>query len=457
MKNTQNDYTLENAISPLDGRNRYKLKNLSLYFSESALLQNRMEIEIKYLFFLSKYGLVRKLSLKEEKKLGNLINENAANRYKEVREIEKKTNHDMKAVEEYLKIKLQKTSMNDIFEMVHFGLTSEDINNLAYAKMIDGCIKKEIKPLLNEILGKFKKDILKYSLFSMLGRTHGQSAAPTTLGKELLVYRNRLNDELQILEKIKLHGKLNGNTGGLNVHQFLFPQKDWIDLSKKFVTSLGFISDLATTQIEHYDSYIRTFQTLSRINNIFLDLSVNMWIYIMQGYFKQKVISKEVGSTALPHKVNPIYFEGAEGGFEIANALFDMYARKLSKSRLQRDLSDSTVRRSFGIAFGYSILSYQSILEGMNRVEGDREIIINDLNNHYEILSEPVQNMLRMRGIKKGYDMTKEFFRGKHITEKSYIDFIQELALSKKDKLLLLKLKPELYVGVSNQLTTHYV
>lgn len=452
MKNSQNNYTVETAISPLDGRNRHKLNSLSRYFSENALLKNRLEIEVKYLIFLSKYGVIRKITSKEEKQLNLLSSNETSKTYKEVREIEKKTNHDVKAVEEYLKLQLQQTSMKDISEMVHFGLTSEDINNLAYAQMIEGCIKDEVLPLLTLIVENLKKDVISNSSFSMLGRTHGQPAAPTTLGKELLVYVNRLIEEIQVLYEIKLHGKLTGNTGGLNVHQLLFPQINWVEFSNKFVASLGFVSDCVTTQIEHYDSYIRLFQTLSRINNIFLGLCVDMWIYIMLGYFKQKTIRKEVGSTALPHKINPIYFEGAEGGFEIANSLFDMYARKLSKSRLQRDLSDSTVRRSFGIAFGYSILSYQSILEGLNRVEGDKDILISDLNNHYEVLSEPVQNLLRVRSIKNGYDLVKDFFRGKYITEKTYRLFIQTLPLSKKDKRLLLKLKPESYVGVSKYL-----
>lgn len=453
-----NDYTVENAISPLDGRNRHKLKTLPLYFSENALLKNRIYVEIQYLLFLSKYNIIRKLTTQEEKYLRQMNdNYDMLQTYKDVKEIETKTNHDMKAVEEYIKRQLYNTSMKDIAEMVHFGLTSDDINNLAYARMVDQCLKNEVSPLLSGILAKLNKDVLSYATFAMLGRTHGQPAVPTTLGKELLVFANRLTDELKILKNLKLHGKLNGNTGGLNVHQFLFPQTKWIIFSKEFVKFLGFVPDNATTQIEHYDSYIRIFQTLIRINNIFLDLSVNMWIYLMLGYFKQKVVKKEVGSTALPHKVNPIYFEGAEGGFEIANSLLEMYARKLPKSRLQRDLSDSTVRRSFGIAFGYVILSYQSILEGLNRIEGDKKAMNLDLKDRFEILSEPVQNLLRIRGIQNGYDLTKHFFRGKQINERSYRHFIRQLPLSKKDKDLLLQLKPELYVGVSKYLISEYV
>lgn len=454
----QYDYTVENAISPLDGRNRYKLKSLPLYFSENALLQNRIYVEIHYLLFLSKNKIIRKLNSREEKYLLQMSDKfDFMQTYKDVNKIENKTNHDMKAVEEYIKRQLSLTSMKDVAEMVHFGLTSDDINNLAYARMLNQCIKNEILPLFSEILVKLKMDVYSYADFAMLGRTHGQPAAPTTLGKELLVYVNRLKDEFQILKEQKLHGKLNGNTGGLNVHHLLIPETKWVTFSNDFVKFLGFVPDRVTTQIEHYDSYIRIFQTLLRINNIFLDLSVDMWIYIMLGYFKQKVVQKEVGSTALPHKVNPIYFEGAEGGFEIANSLLEMYSRRLSKSRLQRDLSDSTVRRSFGIAFGYMILSYQSILEGLNRIEGDRRAIHEDLHDRYEILSEPVQNLLRIRGIQNGYNLTKDFFRGKKITEKSYKNFIRQLPLTKKDKNLLLHLKPDSYLGVSKHLITEYV
>lgn len=451
MKNTQNNYTVENAISPLDGRNRHKLENLHLYFSEKALFQNRVNVEVQYLIFLSKYKIIRRLTRDEIEKLNKIKNDLS---YSEVRTIEKRTNHDVKAVEEYLKTKLQETSLKDVEGMIHFGLTSEDINNLAYASMINGCIRFEILPLLQNIVLRLKRDAGNSIALSMLGRTHGQPAAPTTLGKELIVFIKRLEAEIEELSTAQLHGKLTGNTGGMNVHKLFFPTIDWIDFSRNFVSSLGFVPDVATTQIQHYDSYIRIFQTLLRINNILLDLSINMWTYIMIGYFQQKVIRQEVGSTALPHKVNPIYFEGAEGGFEIANALFEMYARKLSKSRLQRDLSDSTVRRSFGIAFGYSILSYQSILHGFMRISPNKQAILRDLQDRYEILSEPVQNLLRIRGKKNGYDLVKQFFRGRSISKLDYKKFIQKLPITEKDKKLLQKLKPESYTGITKHSIT---
>ena len=286
----------------------------------------------------------------------------------------------------------------------------------------------------------------------MLSRTHGQPAVPTTVGKELLVYYTRFNEEFKKLIKLEIKAKLSGNVGNLNAHKFIYPKIDWLKFSKEFISDLGLVPEPVTTQILPYDSFIAISNQLSTINNILLGLCQDFWIYIMLGYFKQKVIKKEVGSTALPHKVNPIYFEGAEGGFGIANALLEFYSRKLSYSRLQRDLSDSTVRRSVGIAFAYSLLSYQSLKEALERIEPNKEKILEDLKNHWEVLSEAVQNFLRTRDYKDAYEKTKKFFRGKTIKEKELKEFIESLKLSKEDKQKLMSLTPEKYTGYAEEL-----
>ena len=291
----------------------------------------------------------------------------------------------------------------------------------------------------------------------MLSRTHGQPAAPTTLGKEFLVYYSRLKEEIKILKASEIKGKLTGNTGNLNAHKFIFPEINWIKFSQEFVKSFGLAPDMVTTQIEPYDSLIRLFQSMSRINNILIGLSKDFWFYISLGYFKQKLVAEEVGSTAMPHKINPIYFEGAEGGFGIANALLEFYCRKLSYSRLQRDLSDSTVRRSFGIALGYSLLSYQSINVALSRIEAYEDNINRDLQKHFEVISEAIQNFLRTRNYREAYDKTKLFFRGKDVNRESIKKFIESLELTREDSQKLIGLFPENYTGYAEELVDKFL
>jgi adenylosuccinate lyase len=450
-------YGIEEAITPLDGRNRNKLQSLTPYFSELALNKYRVFVELQYLQKLSEYKVVRKLSAAEKKILDKIIKEFGLKDYRRIREIEKVVNHDLKAVEEYLKEKLLKTSLKDVAAMIHFGLTSDDTNNLAYALMIKSSLKDIIIPEIEKVAKELKEKSIAYKLIVMLGRTHGQAAIPTTVGKELAVYYQRLFSEFSVLASLQIKGKLTGNVGNLNVHKFIFPEIDWLKFSREFVSSLGLEPDLVTTQIEPYDSLIKIFQSLQRINNILLGLAKDAWIYIMLGYFKQKVIEKEVGSTALPHKINPIYFEGAEGGFGIANALFEFYCRKLSHSRLQRDLSDSTVKRSFSMAFAYSFLSYQSMLEALKRIETDKEVINGDLNNHWEILSEAFQNFLRVKGHVNAYDKTKHFFRGHKIGREDVAKFIKDLKLEKDDEKKLLALTPETYHGYAEDIVNEFL
>lgn len=449
-------YSIAQAITALDGRNRHKLQTLIPYFSELALDKYRLLVEIKYLEKLAEYKIIRSINSKEKDllvKIWQLFNEKD---YQELREIELKTNHDVKAVEEWLKKKLQRTSLKDISSFVHFGLTSEDINNLAYALMIKDALDKVITPEIEKIKKTLKEKLRENKNLVMLSRTHGQPAVPTTLGKEWLIYYKRIDEELKILKNLKIKGKLTGNVGNLNVHKFLYPKINWLEFSFDFVKSLNLTPDLVTTQIEPYDSLIRVFQTISRLNNILIGFCQDMWLYLALGYFRQKVIKNEIGSTALPSKVNPIYFEGAEGGFGIANTLFEFYSRKFSYSRLQRDLSDSTIRRSFGIAFSYSLLSYQSTIEALSRIEPDKEKILKDLDSHWEVLSEALQNFLRVKGDKNAYEKVKAFFRGKNLTEKEVKNFISILKLKKEDREKLLGLSPEKYSGYAKDLVEKY-
>ncbi|MBI4226414.1 adenylosuccinate lyase [Candidatus Roizmanbacteria bacterium] len=447
-------YGVEEALTPLDGRNKNKVASLTTYFSDFALNKHRVLVELKYLLKLSEYKIIRKLTPSEIVTINQLIVTFDKKEYRKIREIELRINHDMKAVEEYLTLQLAKTSLKDLVGMVHFGLTSDDVNNVAYGLMVKNSLKKIILPEIEKIIKQLQKDTIKYKNIAMLGRTHGQSAAPTTVGKELLVYYKRLDEVIKRLRNMEIRAKLTGNTGNLNAHKFIFPNIDWLKFSSELVESLGLTPNLITTQIEPYDSYIHIFNQLLTINNILLGLSQDFWIYLMLGYFRQKVIKSEVGSTALPHKVNPIYFEGAEGGLGIANSLLEFYCRKLSYSRLQRDLSDSTVRRSFGIAFGYSYLSYQSITEALKRIEPDGEKIREDLENHWEVLSEAIQNFLRTQGYENAYEKTKKFFRGRKVAREDLLQYINKLKLNKKDKEKLSKLTPEKYTGYAGELVT---
>ncbi len=447
---------IQPTLTPLDGRNRDKLQVLIPYLSDLSLNKYRLMVELRYLEQLSKVKVIRKLTKKESELINRLINSYSLKDYQAIREIEKRANHDVKAVEEFVKLKLKVTTLGGVAEMVHFGLTSDDINNLAYGLMIRDCIQNVIMPQLLTIERLLRERAKAYKAVALLGRTHGQPAAPTTIGKEFLVFYARLKEKILYLKLVKLKGKLNGNTGNLNVHKSLFPKVNWLKFSADFVRSLGLMPDLITTQIEPYDSLIDLFQVLENINNTLNGLCLDMWLYISFGYFKQKVIRQEVGSTALPHKVNPIYFEGAEGGLGIANSLFEFYIRKLSYSRLQRDLSDSTVRRSFGIALGYSLLAYQSIEEAFKRIEPNREKVKKDLESHWEVISEPIQNFLRTKGYQDAYDKTKQFFRGRAVNQNGVELFIRSLKLDKKDSELLLKLTPGIYTGYATELVDMY-
>jgi len=443
-------------ITPIDGRNYHKVSTLSDYFSERATNTQRVFVEIQYLLWLSHYRVIRTITKKERVFLASLCSLTTKD-YVRLREIEQKTNHDVKAVEVYLQERLAKTTLRDVASMVHFGLTSDDINSCAYARCINRALAESIIPILRETLDELKKQARSYKRLVMLAYTHGQPANGTTYGKELGVYARRLEGRIRQLAQQKAAGKCSGNVGNFNAHAVVFPKVDWLRFSETFLQHLDIAAEPLSTQIAAYDSLTDIFQVMLQTNLLLLGLCKDLWLYALLGFLTQARIASEVGSTALPHKINPIYLEGAEGGFEIANGLLEMYIRKLSYSRLQRDLSDSTVRRSFGTAFAYSLLSYQSVLESLHRIRPNAEFMEHSLNDHCEILSEAIQNYLRAKGLGDAYERTKVFFRGFVRSRKEIGDFIHTLPIGAQDKKTLLALTPANYTGLADRLVDAYV
>ncbi len=439
-----------NAISPIDGRYQDQTEELSNYSSEFGLIKYRIEIEVKYLLAISKIGVIREINNSEEKNLEQTLSDFDLDEAQKIKEIEEETRHDVKAVEYYLKNKLSNTSLSDVSEFFHFGLTSEDINNLSTRLMLKGALSKvflqTIESLNNEILSQSKK----YKDLPMLARTHGQGAIPTTLGKEFLVFYKRLEKEINILKTYKFTGKLNGAVGNYNALYFAYPNIDWKDFSKNFISSFGLEANLVTTQIAPYEDIIYFFQTIQRINGILLDLNQDMWRYISDGWFEQQNKRGEVGSSTMPQKINPILFENSEGNLVIANSLIDGFVNKLPISRLQRDLSGSTISRNFGMCLAYCLLAYKNSLSGLLRVKANEEKIKQDLNSDWSILSEAVQIYLKKEGIKNGYKIIKEATRGEKIKKEDWSKLLDKLPINSKQKEELAKLTPSNYIGIVN-------
>lgn len=438
------------AISPLDGRYREKIKELDLYFSEFALIKYRVQVEVLYLIELAKIGVVRKLNQEEKDFLVSLFVKFRLNDARKIRKIEKIINHDVKAVEYFTREKINKTSLADVQEFVHFALTSEDINNLAYSLVIKDCLKEVYLPTLKGLIRELSKLANKYKSVAMLGRTHGQPASPTTMGKELAVFAYRLKNQVKSFPQ--LTGKLNGAVGNYNAHFVAFSKIDWIKFSQNFIESLGLEPNLITTQIENHDRWAQLFQAIVRINNILIDFDQDVWVYIAFDYLKQKAVKKEVGSSTMPHKVNPIDFENSEGNLGVANIILNHLANKLTISRLQRDLSDSTVSRNIGLGFGYSLLAFKSTLKGLKKIEVNQKVIKHDLKSHPEVVSEAIQTILKREGVKTPYEVLKELIRGKKVTLDQFHQFIDQLKVSVKVKKELKKLKPENYFGLAEEL-----
>lgn len=436
------------SISPIDGRYRYLTEELAEYFSEYAFFKFRIEVEIRYIIALSKAGIIRKISSNEIKILNDFFNKFDIDEAEKIKEIEKITKHDKKAIEYYLKDLFSKTSLNDIIEFLHFALTSEDITNIALRKLLNESIRKIIIPTIKLLNLAIQSESKQYKNLPMLARTHGQSAIPTTVGKEFLNFYERIKIETDILEKMTLRGKLNGAIGNYNAHYFAYPKINWQKFSKDFLKELELEMHPATTQIAPYEDIIFTFQTIQRINNILLDFNQDMWRYISDGWFIQENKKGKISSSTMPQKINPINFEQSEGNIIVANALIDGFTNKLSISRLQRDLSDSTISRNFGVTLAHCLLAYKLANKGLSRIEPNKEKINEELNKNWSILSEAVQIYLRKNNIKNGYETIKDLTRGEKMTQEDFTKMIESLPITKNQKSELKKLTPVNYIGL---------
>jgi adenylosuccinate lyase len=442
-------------ISPIDGRYEKDTQELKLFFSEEALIKYRIKIEIEHLIALCAVVHIKELkplSSRKKTELRNIYNKFSNNDARRIKKIEEKTNHDVKAVEYFLSDKLKHSGSIKLKPWIHFALTSEDINNLAYSLMWrDGLIHAYL-PTLKKVISKFKSLAKKYNSTAMLAMTHGQPATPTTIGKEFAVFRSRLQRQTAYIQEHKLQGKLGGATGTWGAHLAAYPHVDWLQFTQRFVKSLKLEPNLISTQIESHDSLVESYQSIIRINSILIDFCQDTWLYISRGIFKQQRIVEEVGSSTMPHKINPINFENAEGNLGISNAILSHFCAKLPISRLQRDLSDSTVLRNQGVAIAHSLLALKNILKGLSRLTVNKENAVEELNSHWEVLAEAIQTILRKNGQVDAYERLKEITHGEKISQETIKDFINSLKLSKTDKEYLLSLTPETYTGLSSKL-----
>ena len=438
-----------NNISPLDSRYANKISDFRKNFSESALIKIRFEIEIEWILFLCNKlpKTFKSLSKTSIEKIINFKNKFDNKSVLQIKKIEATTNHDVKAVEYFIRDYFKKDKvLSSYIHLIHFGLTSEDINSLSYAVMIKKGISLYVNEIttLNKVLKSYSK---KWASVAFLARTHGQPASPSTLGKEFKVFAARLDREISILKSIKPLAKFSGATGNYHTFDVVDNKIKWSQINKKFINQFSINQNPYTTQIEPHDWIAETCHSLIRINNIMIDLCQDSWIYISNDIFALKLLKNEVGSSTMPHKVNPIDFENAEGNFGISSALLDFFANKLTKSRHQRDLSDSTVLRNIGLGFGYSALAIKSINNGLNKITPNKEVIDKELNDNWEVLTEAVQTLMRYEGIPDAYEQLKKLSRGTKLNQESYINFINSLKISNDSKNKLLNLKPSLYIG----------
>lgn len=444
------------AISPLEGRYHEKIQELRPLFSEYGLIKFRVIVEIRWLQILVEHGHLPelpRLSSHSQSILNKIIENFSEQDAARVKHIEAGINHDVKAIEYFLKEHITgNTELAQISEFIHFGCTSEDINNLAYGLMLHTARQQCLLPALSELINELQHFAHDYAAEPMLSHTHGQPATPTTVGKEIANVIARLKRQIEILISTPILGKLNGASGNYNALACAYPTVDWQKISMNFVNQLGLVWNPYTTQIEPHDSLAELFDALARINTILIDFNRDMWGYIALNYFKQKAYKHEVGSSVMPHKVNPIDFENAEGNLGIANALLEHMARKLPISRFQRDLSDSTVLRNMGVALGHSVLAYQSTLRGLQKTVPNREVLQADLNNHWEVLAEPVQTLMRRFGIEQPYEKLKALTRGQAVTQALLHQFINEQPLPEEVKKQLLLLRPDTYLGYAADL-----
>lgn len=440
------------AISPVDGRYRSKVSELAPYFSEFGLIKYRVHVEVEYFIALVEAGIgpLKEVSPSIFPKLREIVTAFSEADALAIKDIEKTTNHDVKAVEYFLKDKMQNLGLENYLEFIHFGLTSQDINNTSIPLSLKEAVSEVYIPSLNELIQVLKGYTKDWSGIALLARTHGQPASPTILGKEVGVFVYRLETQLEILKTIPYAAKFGGATGNFNAHQVAFPDTDWVAFSNKFVNGqLGLTRSQLTTQIENYDQLANLFDCLKRINTIILDLDRDMWTYISMEYFKQKLKEGEVGSSAMPHKVNPIDFENSEGNIGIANALYEHLAAKLPVSRLQRDLTDSTVLRAIGMPLAHSLISFKATIAGLKKLLLNEQAIQQDLEDNWAVVAEAIQTILRSIGFPKPYEALKGLTRkNEKVTQQTVHDFIDTLAVEDSMKERLKKITPSNYTGV---------
>ena len=441
------------AISPVDGRYRRAVARLGNYFSEGALINYRVRIEIEYFIALCRLPLppVKDVGKKSLESLRRIYKDFSLEDAGKVKEIEKTTNHDVKAVEYYLKDKFDELGLESYKEFVHFGLTSQDINNTALPLSMKEAYLEVLKPALDEVSENLRSKAGEWADIPMLARTHGQPASPTTMGKELYVFAERLRVQTDLLKTIPFSAKFGGATGNFNALQVAYPDIDWIAFADNLVNkTLGLVRSRVTTQIDHYDNLAAFCDNFKRINTILIDLNRDIWAYISLDYFKQKIKKGEVGSSTMPHKVNPIDFENAEGNLGVANAIFEHLAAKLPISRLQRDLTDSTVTRNIGVPLAHTLIGLKSLMRGLNKLILNADVIRADLQNNWAVVAEAIQTILRREGYPQPYEALKALTRThKNIDQKAIAEFIESLDISKSVKDELLKITPESYTGIT--------
>ncbi|AEP36361.1 adenylosuccinate lyase [Taylorella asinigenitalis] len=443
------------ALSPIDGRYASKSTDLRTYLSEAGFMAHRVEVEINWMIALSEAGLdeIKPFSDDSKKELLKIVSDFSLVDAARIKEIEKTTNHDVKAVEYFLKEKITSNEeLSKASEFIHFACTSEDINNTSHALMLKRVRATVLLPKAKEIINLVKNYALQFAEVPMLSRTHGQTASPTTLGKEFSNVLIRLERAYMAIESVEPLAKLNGATGNYNAHVSAYPEINWPEFSKKIIESLGLIQNTHTIQIEPHDWMAALFDAVARFNTILIDFNRDIWGYISLGYFKQKLKEGEVGSSTMPHKVNPIDFENSEGNLGLANAVLRHLSEKLPISRWQRDLTDSTVLRNLGVAFGYCMIAWDSHIKGLNKLEVNEGRIKEDIENCWEVLAEPVQTVMRRYALPQPYEQLKKLTRGQGITKEALRNFISELDLPEAAKNELLELTPEKYTGLAAKL-----
>ena len=442
------------AISPIDGRYANKCTELQEVFSEFGLIKRRIVVECAWLEALCDAKEIREckaLSAKERKELRAIAANVTLADAQRVKDIEKTTNHDVKAIEYFLKEKIAGTSLVSRTEFIHFGCTSEDINNMSHALMLrDG--KAVLRAAMDECTARIAAMAKEYAKVPMLAHTHGQPASPSTVGKELAVVSQRLKRQAAEIDRLVMPAKMNGAVGNFNAHLSAYPKSDWETLSRKVIESLGLRQNRLTTQIESHDGIAELFDAIQRWNSVLLDFDRDVWMYVSMGYFKQRTVKGEIGSSTMPHKVNPIDFENSEGNLGLANAMLGFMARKLPISRLQRDLTDSTTLRNMGVGFGYSLIAIRSTVKGLGKLELNVERLAEDLDRNWEVLAEPIQTVMRKVGMDRPYERLKELTRGRRVNAEIMQDFVKALPLPKEDKARLLKMTPATYVGLAEKL-----